>query len=168
MKVSLIVAAAQNRVIGRNNNLPWYLPNDLKYFKQATMGKPIIMGRKTYDSIGKPLPGRPNIIITRNSEFTAEGVIVARSLKDAIAQAEDLAFINGAEEVMIIGGAQIYAESLPSADRLYLTEVHADVEGDAYFPEYDANDWQEQGREDFTAIDPNPYDYSFVVYDRVK
>ena len=168
MKVSLIVAAAKNRVIGRNNNLPWYLPNDLKYFKQATMGKPIIMGRKTYDSIGKPLPGRPNIIITRNPAFNAEGVSIAHSLNDAIAQAEDLAFINGSEEVMIIGGAQIYAESLSIADRLYLTEVHASVDGDAFFPEYDARDWEEKVREDFSAVAPNPYDYSFVVYDKVK
>lgn len=167
MKVSLIVAMAENRVIGRNNNLPWYLPNDLKYFKQATMGKPIIMGRKTYDSIGKPLPGRPNIVITRNVDFTAEGITVVNSLADALDQAEDLAFINGAEEVMVIGGAQIYTEALRKADRLYLTEVHAEVEGDAHFPEFDQADWQEQAREDFEAQAPNPYNYSFVVYDKV-
>ncbi len=167
MKVSLIVAMAENRVIGRNNNLPWYLPNDLKYFKQATMGKPIIMGRKTYDSIGKPLPGRPNIVITRNTEFSAEGVTVVNSLSDALDQAEDLAFINGAEEVMVIGGAQIYIEALNKADRLYLTEVHAEVEGDAHFPEFNQGDWQEQAREDFEAEGPNPYNYSFVVYDKI-
>jgi dihydrofolate reductase len=168
MKCALIVAMAENRTIGIDNKLPWYLPNDLKYFKQVTMGKPIIMGRKTYESIGKPLPGRTNIVITRNPDYQAEGIVVVNSLKQALDKAEDISFINGHDEVMVIGGAEIYNQGLESADRLYITHVHAEVEGDAFFPEVDWNDWQEQAREDFSAEGPNPYDYSFVVYDNIS
>lgn len=166
MKIAMIVAMAKNRVIGRDNKLPWYLPNDLKYFKQATMGKPILMGRRTFDSIGRPLPGRTNIILTRNQDWSAEGVKVVHSLPEAVALAASIAEINGQNELMIIGGDQIYQSALADADRLYLTEVHADVDGDAYFPEFDRAEWQEIGREDFSAEGPNPYDYSFVVLDR--
>ena len=151
MRKALIVAMSRNRVIGRNNKLPWYLPGDLRYFKQATMGKPIIMGRKTWDSIGRPLPGRMNVVISRNPEWEAPE-----------AQAE----IEGGDEVMIIGGGQIYAEALPMVDRIYVTQVHAEVEGDAFFPEVNWDEWEELGREDFSASDNNPYDYSFVVYQR--
>lgn len=167
MKCALIVAMAKNRTIGIDNKLPWYLPNDLKYFKQVTMGKPIIMGRKTYESIGKPLPGRTNIVISRNPDYQAEGIVVVSSLQQALDKAEDISFINGHDEVMVIGGAEIYNQGLASADRLYITHVHADVEGDAFFPQVDWNDWQEQAREDFPAEGPNPYDYSFVVYDNI-
>ena len=166
MKLSMIVAVAQNRVIGRNNALPWYLPNDLKYFKQTTLGKPVIMGRKTYESIGKPLPGRTNIVITRQEGYQPEGVKVVSSVAAARDLAESVCLIDGQQEAMIMGGAEIYALCLPECDRLYLTEVHADVDGDAYFPEYDKSQWQEVAREDFAAEGPNPYDYSFVVYDR--
>lgn len=166
MKCSMIVAMSENRVIGINNKLPWYLPNDLKYFKQVTMGKPIIMGRKTYESIGKPLPGRANIVITRNTQWQAEGVKVAHSLEQAIALAEAISNIDGQSEVMIIGGDQIYKACLPQVDRVYLTKVHAEVQGDAWFPEVDWSSWQEVGREDFQAEGANPYDYSFIVYDR--
>ncbi len=166
MKTALIVAMAQNRVIGRNNKLPWYLPNDLKYFKQVTMGKPIIMGRLTFESIGKPLPGRVNIVVTRNSEWQAEGVRVSHSLDEACELAASIAQIDGQHEVMVIGGDQIYQAALPMVDRLYLTEVHAEVDGDAYFPEFDRESWQEVVREDFEASEPNPYAYSFVVLDR--
>lgn len=166
MKLSMIVAVAQNRVIGRNNALPWYLPNDLKYFKQTTMGKPVIMGRKTYESIGKPLPGRTNIVITRQSDYHPEGVKVVGSVAEARDLAESVCLIDGQEEAMIMGGAEIYTLALPDCDRLYLTEVHAEVEGDAWFPEYDKSEWQEVAREDFAAEGPNPYNYSFVVYDR--
>lgn len=166
MKLSMIVAAAQNRVIGRDNALPWYLPNDLKYFKQTTLGKPIIMGRKTYESIGKPLPGRTNIVITRQRDYQPEGVKVVHSVAEARDLAESVCLIDGQSEAMIMGGAEIYALALPDADRLYLTEVHADVEGDAYFPEYDKTAWQEVSRDNFEAEGPNPYNYSFVVYDR--
>lgn len=166
MRVALIVAAASNGVIGCNNQLPWYLPNDLKYFKQATMGKPIVMGRKTYESIGKPLPGRTNIVVTRQSDWQAEGVRVVNSLDEALALAESIAEVDGTEELMVIGGAQIYNEAFGRATRLYLTQVHAEVEGDAYFPTVKTDEWREVAREDFAAEGPNPYDYSFVVLER--
>lgn len=166
MKLSMIVAMAQNRVIGRNNKLPWYLPEDLKYFKAVTMGKPILMGRKTYDSIGKPLPGRPNIVITRNRDWSAEGVSVVYSLEQALELGQSLLEINGGDELMLIGGAQLYETALNQADRLYLTQVHAEVEGDAFFPEFDQSRWSQVGREDFSADGPNPYDYSFLVLDK--
>lgn len=165
MKLSMIVAVAENGVIGRNNALPWYLPNDLKYFKQTTMGKPVIMGRKTYESIGKPLPGRTNIVITRQADYQPEGVKVVNSVEAARELAESVCLIDGQEEAMIMGGAEIYTLALPHTDRLYLTEVHADVEGDAFFPEYDKSLWQEVAREDFAAEGPNPYNYSFVVFE---
>ncbi|MFO8140375.1 MAG: dihydrofolate reductase [Marinobacter sp.] len=169
MRKALIVAMARNRVIGRNNQLPWYLPGDLRYFKQATMGKPIIMGRKTWESIGRPLPRRMNVVISRNPEWQAPaGTVAAGSLEAALVKAEAQAELEGGEEVMIIGGGQIYAEALPMVDRIYITQVHAEVDGDAYFPEVDWNDWQEIGREDFSASDNNPYDYSFVVYQRSR
>ncbi len=164
--VAMIVAMANNRVIGRNNQLPWHLPNDLKYFKATTMGKPIIMGRKTYESIGKPLPGRANIVVSRNQNFSAEGVQVVYSVTEALELAESIAIADGAEEVMLIGGAQLYLEALPRIHRLYLTQVHADVEGDALFPELDWSQWRERGREDFSAEGANPYAYSFVVFQR--
>jgi len=165
MKIVLIAAFAQNRVVGINNSLPWHLPEDLKYFKRTTTGKAIIMGRKTYDSIGRPLPNRTNIVISRNSELKIEGVKVVDSLQAAIDLAKEVNFINGVEEVMVIGGASIYEEALPKADRLYITHVHAEVAGDAYFPEVDFSQWQEISRDDYAASESNPYDYSFVVYD---
>lgn len=167
MKLALIVAMAQNRVIGINNNLPWYLPNDLKYFKSVTMGKPVIMGRKTHESIGKPLPGRTNIVISRNPEANFEGCRTVQTLEQALDLAGNIAFIEGAEETIVMGGAQIYELALAQADRLYLTEVHAEVNGDAYFPRFDHDQWREVGRETFEAEGPNPYDYSFVVLDRI-
>lgn len=166
MKLAMIVAMAQNRVIGRNNKLPWYLPEDLKYFKRVTMGKPIIMGRKTYESIGRPLPGRPNIILTRQGFEAPEGVHVVNTLEEAQDLIESLALIEGYDEAMIIGGSQIYSMAFEQCDRLYLTRVHDNVEGDAYFPEYDEHAWVEVAREDYAADGPNPYDYSFIVYDR--
>lgn len=170
MKLSLIVALAQNHVIGRDNKLPWYLPNDLKYFKQVTLGKPVIMGRKTYESIGKPLPGRTNIIITRQADYQPAGatdsVKVVSSLDDARELAENITLIDGQQEAMIIGGAEIYTLALPLVDRMYLTEVHAEVEGDAYFPEFERHGWHQVAGEDFQAEGPNPYNYSFNVYER--
>ena len=166
MKRSMIVAMAENRVIGINNKLPWHLPNDLKYFKQVTMGKPIVMGRKTFESIGKPLPGRTNIVITRNAGWVSDGVKVAHSLNQAYELAAAIGEIDGQSELMIIGGDQIYQSSLSEVDRIYLTQVHASVEGDAWFPELDWSQWKEIGREDFSAEGPNPYDYSFIVLER--
>lgn len=166
MKLALIWAMSRNRVIGRNNALPWHLSEDLRYFKRVTMGKPIIMGRKTWESIGRPLPGRTNIVITRDQNFQAAGVRVVHSLDDALRLAEHISVIEGAEEAVVIGGAEIYALALPKAERLYLTQVHADVEGDAWFPEFDQSLWQELAREDFAAEEPNPYPYSFIVLER--
>ncbi|WCN12156.1 type 3 dihydrofolate reductase [Marinomonas mediterranea] len=166
--LSLIVAMSTNRVIGINNALPWHLPNDLKYFKQATMGKPIIMGRNTFESIGKPLPGRRNIVITRNPGYKADGVDVVGSLDQAIQLGEDICLVNGHEEVMIIGGSQIYDLALSRADRLYITHVDAHVEGDAFFPEVDWSGYEKIAEEGFEASGHNPYDYRFSVYQSVK
>lgn len=168
MKLALIWAMARNRTIGRNNALPWYLPEDLKYFKRVTLGKPVIMGRKTWESIGRALPGRTNIVISRDAGFQAEGVRVVQSLEQALALAEKISLIDGAEEAVVIGGAQIYALALPHADRLYLTQVHADVEGDAHFPPLDLAPWHVVGREDFAAQGSNPYDYSFLILERER
>ena len=166
MTIALIAAYAQNLVVGIDNKLPWHLPEDLKYFKRITTGKAIVMGRKTYESIGRPLPNRTNIVISRNPDFKADGVVVVPSIEAAIEHAESVNLINGEDEVMIIGGATIYEAALPQADRLYLTHVHAEVEGDAYFPKADFTQFEEKGREDYQASETNPYDYSFVVYDR--
>lgn len=164
--LSAIVARAANGCIGKDNKLPWYLPGDLKYFKRVTLGKPIIMGRKTWESLKGPLPGRTNIVISRDADYIAEGAKTVQTLDQAVALASDVALIDGVEEAVIIGGAEIYRLALESVQRLYVTEVHAVVEGDAFFPELDGSLWQEAGREDFAAEGPNPYDYSFVVYQR--
>jgi dihydrofolate reductase len=158
--ISIIVAASTNNVIGANGDLPWRLPDDLKHFKAITMGKPIVMGRKTWDSIGRPLPGRQNIVITRQADFVAEGCDVVASLEDAAAAAGD------GKEVMVIGGSQIYLLALPMAERLYLTRVHAEIEGDAFFPEIDELEWRLVGDESHSADDRNAFDYSFRTYER--
>jgi len=161
MRVSLVVAIAENGIIGRAGALPWHLPADLKWFKSVTMGKPIIMGRKTYDSIGRPLPGRTNIVITRNADWRAEGVVVAPSLDAALAAAEG----GGADEAMIIGGAQIYGRAIGEVDRIYLTEVHTKVAGDTWFPHLNHEDWSEGFRERQDSEDDRPA-LSFVILDR--
>ncbi|AJD46651.1 dihydrofolate reductase [Isoalcanivorax pacificus W11-5] len=168
MQLALIVAKADNGCIGRDNKLPWYLPGDLKYFKQATLGKPIIMGRKTWESLKGPLPGRTNIVITRQAGYQAEGAKVVPSLDEALTLAEHVALIDGADEAVVIGGAEIYGQALPRVDRMYITEVHAAVDGDAFFPGFDAAAWREIGRDSFRAEPPNQYDYSFVVYERAR
>jgi len=160
MIISIIVAMDKKGVIGHEGDLPWHLSADLKHFKAITMGKPLIMGRKTHESIGRPLPGRKNIIMTRSSGFIAEGCTVVLSLDDAFQAAGDV------EEVMIMGGSAIYDQSLARADRLYLTEVHTDVSGDVYFPEFNKSEWVEIEREDHSADDKNDHDYSFVVLER--
>jgi dihydrofolate reductase len=167
MDVSLIVAMAENGIIGRNNQLPWYLPEDLRYFKKVTMGKPIIMGRKTFESIGKALPGRLNIVVSQQKNLTLpEGVRLVGSIDAAIAMAESVALIDGIDEVMVIGGEQIYALAMPKATRLYLTKVHAAVDGDACFNQFDEKAWKLVQQEDFSASENNPYNYSFCVYQR--
>lgn len=162
MKISLIVAYAKNRVIGRDNQLPWRLPADLQYFKKMTLDKPIIMGRKNYQSIGRPLPRRRNIIISRNPNFTAEGCIVADSLDAALAECDD------APEVMIIGGAEIYQLTFEMADNLYITEVDAEIEGDTFFPDWEKSQWQEVSREAFPADEKNEFGFRFVRYCRIS
>jgi dihydrofolate reductase len=167
MKVAIIVAMSTNRVIGHDNKLPWHIPADLKHFKALTLGKPIVMGRKTYESIGKPLPGRDNIVITRQSGWKAEGVKVAHSLEAALDLAQASARVNGAEEIMVIGGAEIYAAAMDKADRMYMTQVQSWIEGDAIFPEVDWQGWQETARQECEAEGANPFDYSFIVFDRL-
>lgn len=166
MRKALMVAMAQNRVIGRNNALPWYLPEDLKYFKRITLGKPIVMGRKTFESIGRPLPGRANLVVTRDRAWRHPGVRIFHDLDSAYQSAEAQAQIDGVNEIMVIGGGEIFTEALPRADRLYLTQVHADVVGDAYFPGICWNQWRQISREDHAASENNPHDYSFIVFER--
>lgn len=159
--ISIIAAVADNGVIGRDNTLPWHLPQDLRYFKSVTMGHPVIMGRKNYEDIGKPLPGRLNIIISRDKYFVAEGCVIAHSIEEAISAA-------GANiEAFVIGGAQIYRLFLPFAKKMYITEVHTEAKGDIKFPDFDKTLWQPVSREDYKADSSNPYDYSFVLYERV-
>ena len=162
MKISLVVAASQNNVIGRDNQLPWHLPEDLEYFKLVTMDKPILMGRRTFDSIGRPLPGRRNIVITRDLEWDAEGVEVVHSVDDALAAGS----LANSDEIMIIGGAQIYRECLPIADRLYLTRVEAEIDGDAFFPDIDVKQWKKISEKIPKKIDK--YRYSFQVLERTQ
>ncbi len=167
MDLAIIVAQSKNRVIGVNNDLPWRLPKDLQYFKKVTLGKPIIMGRKTYESIGKPLPGRANIVITSNPDYSVDGVQVVHSLDEAIEVAKIVAASQNQTEVMVIGGAQIYQQALKQANKLYITEVDAEIEGDAHFPTVDYTQYHEIEREDHKSDQSNPYDYSFVCYERV-
>ena len=165
MKIALIVAASQNNVIGLDNQLPWHLPEDLQYFKAVTMGKPILMGRKTYESIGRPLPGRTNIVLTRDANWSAKGVVVVNDLDSATAASEKACAAAGADELMIIGGEQIYRKFLPVADKLYLTKVEAVVEGDAYFPAIDSDQWQQVAEKIPEKV--GNYSYRFVVLERM-
>ena len=160
MKISIIVAMDDRRVIGNENRLPWRLPADLKHFRAVTMGKPIVMGRKTWESIGRPLPGRTNIVVTRDRDYVAEGCVVVHSIGDALAAASDHA------EVMVIGGGEFYRQVLPQASTLYVTRVHDTFEGDAFFPELDDGQWHEVEREDFDADAENPHAYSFIRLER--
>ncbi|REL31724.1 type 3 dihydrofolate reductase [Thalassotalea euphylliae] len=159
--LSMIVAHADNRVIGKDNDMPWHLPADLAYFKQTTLGKPVIMGRKTFESIGRPLPGRQNIVITRNASYVADGVEVVDSIEAA------LALTQGVEEVMVIGGGAIYQHCLPAADKLYITHIEASIEGDTQFPEYDVEkDWLLTSNTVRAADEKNAYALNFCVYER--
>ena len=158
--ISIIVAASANNVIGAQGDLPWRLSDDLKRFKTVTMGKPIVMGRKTWESIGRALPGRRNIVITRQQDFAAEGCDVVQSTDEAIVAAGDV------DEIMVIGGSEVYALFLPVAQRLYLTRVHADVNGDAFFPVVDEDEWQLVSDEAHVADSKNEFDFSFRIYER--
>lgn len=159
-KLSLIVAMAQNRTIGMNNTLPWRCPEDLKHFKRLTMGHHIIMGRKTFDSIGQPLPGRTTVVVTRNLELQIAGCVMAHSLAEAIAACA------GDSEIFIVGGAELYAQALPLADTLYVTEIQQEIQGDAHFPDFNRDAWQEVSREVRTQDVPQPLVYHFVCYRR--
>lgn len=163
--VAMIVAMAQNRVIGVEGQLPWYLPEDLKFFKRMTQAKPLVMGRKTFASIGKPLPNRLNIVVTRDTDWSHPGVRVCHCLQDALALADQQATIEAAEEVMVMGGGDIYTQALDVAQRLYITEVKVEVEGDTRFPELADSQWQEKQRV-AGAPQPGQPDYDFVIYER--
>ncbi len=160
MYISIIAAMDRNHLIGNNNQLPWHLPADFAHFKSTTMGKPIVMGRKTYESIGKPLPGRTNIVLSRNPETQFEGVVCVNNFVDALAAVAD------AQEIMIIGGSTIYEMLLPQANRMYLTFVDAEFEGDAWFPEFDDNQWLESESMIRRADKKNAYDCRFVTLER--
>ena len=162
MRLALIVAMAENQVIGRNNQLPWHIRADLRHFRKLTMGRPIIMGRRTHESIGRPLPGRDNIVITADRHYQADGCQVVHSIEQALAAAGDC------EEAMIIGGANLYRQTLAAADRLYMTLVKAKPEGDTWFPVIEPQQWREIERETHKADEQNDFDYDFVVLDRIR
>ena len=168
IRIAIIVAAAENGVIGRNGDLPWRMPSDLKRFRAMTLGKPVVMGRKTFQSLKKPLDGRDNIVVSRDATYRPEGATVVASLETALDFARECAARRGADEIMIIGGAQIYAQALPQADRVYLTRVHASPVGDAVFPDLDPLVWRE------TSADPHPrgpndqFAATNIVFDRIS
>ena len=161
--LSMIVAHANNRIIGKDNDMPWHLPADLAYFKKTTLGKPIIMGRKTYESIGRPLPGRKNIVISRDADYHAEGVDSVTSVEQALTLVKDV------EEIMVIGGGAIYQHCLPFADKLYITHINASIDGDTQFPNYDTeNEWQKMSNEVRQPDEKNAYELDFCVYERKR
>ena len=162
MRVNLIVAMAKNRVIGINNRMPWHLPADFAWFRKNTLRHPVIMGRKTFESIGKPLPGRRNMVVSRNPDWHAEGCEVFTSLDAALASCA------APEQVFVIGGASLYREALPRADRLFLTDVDAAPAGDTFFPALPSEQWREYRREHFAADEKNAFAMDFVILDRVK
>jgi dihydrofolate reductase len=164
MQISLIVACAENQVIGRNNQLIWHLPNDLKRFRQLTTGHAVIMGRKTHESIGKPLPNRVNLVVSRNAEYTSPGTTSCTHLEQAL----QLCQHSGEKEVFVIGGEQLYKLALPLVDTIYLTLVHGNPEGDAHFPVLPPEEWQEAQRESFSADEKHLFAFSFILYKRIR
>lgn len=166
MDITLVCAMAENRVIGKANGLPWHLPVDLKRFKSLTLGHPMVMGRLTFDSIGKPLPGRTTIVVTRNSAWKHDGVLTASNVDEAIDLAKNCAKKESLNQVMIVGGAELYKQTIARATVLYVTEIHMSVDGDAYFPEIDLSVWQEHGREHIAPESENTPACSFVEYRR--
>ena len=167
-RLSIVVAMAANRVIGARGGLPWRLPSDLKTFRRLTLGRPVVMGRKTFASIGKPLDGRDNIVVTRDIGFAAPGVIVCTTIAAAVAEARRCAQARGVDEVMIVGGAEIYAAILPEVGRIYLTEVDARPDGDATFPALDPADWRETSRQPIPRTPRDDHDATLVVLDRSR
>ncbi len=161
-RITLVVAAASNGVIGRDGIMPWHLPADLARFKRITLGKPVLMGRRTHESIGRPLPGRLNLVLSGDPGYRAEGCRIVRSLEEAL----DVAAEDRAPELAIIGGGGVYAEAMPVADRIFLTRVHAAPEGDTFFPEVNPQEWEEVSREERAADERNPFDMSFLEFVR--
>ncbi|HKZ97541.1 MAG TPA: dihydrofolate reductase [Hyphomicrobiaceae bacterium] len=166
--IALVVAVAENGVIGAKGGLPWRMPSDLKTFRRLTMGRPVVMGRKTWESLARPLDGRDNIVVTRDPGFTAEGASVVGSLSDALTLARVLAATRGADEIMVIGGADIFREVLPLADRIYWTEVHAKPEGDAHFPPIEISEWEEVSREALARSPKDDYAATLKVLVRAR
>jgi dihydrofolate reductase len=167
MIVSLIAAIAKNYTIGKDNDLPWKLPDDMKFFMNTTKGHYVVMGRKNYDSLHekfRPLPNRTNIVVTRQKDFSAPGCVVLHRIEDAIAAAKKA----NESEAFVIGGAEIYNLALPTADRLYLTEIDAEVEGDTFFPKFNKSEWTESSRTHHAADEKHKYAFDFVIYDRLK
>jgi dihydrofolate reductase len=167
LPVSLIVAATRNQVIGRDNQMPWHLSADLRYFKQRTLGKPIIMGRKTWESLGRPLPGRLNIVVTRQTDIALEGAEVFADLQAAIARGQEWACEQGVDEVMVIGGGQLYQQALALTQRVYLTRIDLELEGDTFFPVLDAQQWQQTEAQAHPAQEQEP-GYTFEVWQRIQ
>lgn len=165
LPVSLIVAATRNQVIGLDNQMPWHLPADLRYFKQRTLGKPIIMGRKTWESLGRPLPERLNIVVTRQTDIALEGAEVFADLQAAIERGQEWASEQGVDEVMVIGGGQLYQQALALTQRVYLTRIDLELEGDTFFPVLDAQQWQQTEAQAHPAQDQEP-GYTFEVWQR--
>jgi dihydrofolate reductase len=166
MRISIVVAIAENGVIGRGGRLPWRIPSDLKLFRATTLGKPVIMGRKTFESIGKPLDGRANVVVTRNPTFRHDGVEVAGSFKQALALARRSAQKTGAAEIAVIGGADVFAAALAVANRIYLTRVHGSPEGDVYFPELKEGEWKETERRPLSRAPGDDFSCTLLVLDR--
>ncbi len=160
MRLSIVVAMDSNRLIGKDNDLPWYLPADLVFFKKLTTGNAILMGRKTFDSIGRPLPNRRNIVITRNTDIEITGCEVVNSIEEALLLAQREA------EVMVIGGAKLYQQILPIADRLYITQIEGEFDGDTYFPSYDEKNWQQVSCESHLPDNKNNHPYQFIVFEK--
>ena len=160
--ISLIVAAAENNAIGKANAMLWHLPEDLKFFKNTTWGMPVIMGRKTFEAVGKPLPGRTNIIVTGNKNWSAENTTIASSIEEAIKAGNE----TNAKEIFIAGGGEIYKQTLPMADRVYLTRVHTTIDGDAFFPDIDVNTWQIVFEKHVKADEKNKFDMTFQTWER--
>ena len=163
MTVSLIVAASENNAIGKNNQLLWNLPNDLQFFKNTTWGFPVIMGRKTFESVNKPLPGRTNVVVTTQPGWTAGGTITAATIEEGIRKAAE----TNSKQIFIIGGGEIYKQSMALADNIYITRVHANLDGDAYFPVIDEKKWKRTSNEDFPADNKHAYAYSFQVWTKI-
>lgn len=160
--ISLVVAAAENNAIGKNNQLLWHLPNDLKFFKNTTWAGVVIMGRKTFESVNKPLPGRLNIVVTSNKDWQADGVMVATNLQQAV----ELATKENFKKIFIIGGGEIYKQSMVIADTIYITRVHTQIDGDTFFPAIDTNEWQLKEKNDFFKDEKHAYDYSFEIWQK--